>query len=137
GWFAQCKEVIEDNGGAINKYLGDGLLAYWLSRDATLAHVAQMLKDLRRLQETRLPPFRVVIHHGRVLLGGLPSSGEESLGGPEVTYIFRQEKLAGSLQAARFASAAAAALLSPLLPITPVGDHPLPGFDGRHAFYEF
>jgi class 3 adenylate cyclase len=33
GWFGRCKEAIEDQGGAINKYLGDGLLAYWPTRE--------------------------------------------------------------------------------------------------------
>ena len=28
-WMAACKEIVEAEGGAINKYLGDGFLAYW------------------------------------------------------------------------------------------------------------
>lgn len=137
GWFARCKEVVEDSGGTINKYLGDGLLAYWPSRDATLAHVVQALRDLQRLQEEARPPFRVVIHHGRVLFGGIPSSGEESLAGPEVNFVFRQEKLAGVLGVARLASAAAAALLGTQISLAGSGEHELAGFDGRHAFFTF
>lgn len=137
GWFARCKEVIEDNGGSINKYLGDGLLAYWQVREATLAHVAQCLRDLRRYQDASQPVFRIVVHHGRVLLGGIPSSGEESLAGPEVNFVFRQEKLAGELRQLRLASAAAAALLASHIPTCPAGEHPLPGFDGQHAFHTF
>jgi class 3 adenylate cyclase len=137
GWFGKCKDLIEDNGGTINKYLGDGLLAYWPVRDVTLAHVAQTLRDLRRLQDSGHPAFRVVVHHGRVLLGGIPSSGEESLAGPEVNFVFRQEKLAGELRQLRLASAAAAALLAPHIPLTHAGEHPLAGFDGTHAFHTF
>ena len=137
GWFARCKEVIEDNGGTINKYLGDGLLAYWMSRDATLAHVGQAIRDLMRLQEDPRPPFRIVVHHGSVLFGGMPSSGEESLAGPEVNFIFRQEKLGAQLATTRLASKAAADLLREQVPMTDVGVHPLPGFDGTYPFFKF
>ncbi len=118
-------------------HLGDGLLAYWPVREPTLAHVAQSLRDLRRLQDVGSPNFRVVIHHGRVLMGGIPSSGEESLAGPEVNFIFRQEKLAGELKQMRLASAAAAGQLGPLVPMTELGAHPLAGFEGRHVFHSF
>jgi adenylate cyclase len=137
GWFAKCKEVIEDNGGTINKYLGDGFFAYWNASPAALQHVAQTLRDLRRLQSDGRPSFRVVVHHGRVFLGGIPSSGEESLAGPEVNYVFRQEKLAGELKKERLASAAASELLKPLLPGESAGQHPLPGFPGTFPFFTF
>ncbi len=137
GWFARCKEVIEDNGGTINKYLGDGWLAYWSAKESALPHVIQTLRDLQRIQDEGRPAFRVVIHHGVVVLGGMPSSGEESLAGPEVNFVFRQEKLAGSLGFPRLASQAAASFLGPQFPCTPAGPHPLAGFDGIHSFYTF
>lgn len=137
GWFARCKEVVEDNGGTINKYLGDALLAYWPARAETLVHITQSLRDLRRLQEDPRPPFRIVVHHGRVLFGGIPSSGEESLAGPEVNFVFRQEKLAGQIGAVRLASTAAAAQLGQQITVVGAGDHELSGFDGRHAFFTF
>ncbi|MCW5559330.1 MAG: FHA domain-containing protein [Verrucomicrobiae bacterium] len=137
GWFARCKEAIEENGGTINKYLGDGLLAYWHATEASLPHVLQALRDLGRLQEKPQPPFRIVIHQGNILLGGLPSSGEESLAGPEVHFVFRQETLAGQLSKERLASASAAALLQPLIPMAPAGEHALAGFDEDHTFYTF
>ena len=28
-WILSCKEIIENQHGIINKYLGDGFLAYW------------------------------------------------------------------------------------------------------------
>src|SRR5207245_4758296 len=28
-WIFNCKEIIENHRGIINKYLGDGFLAYW------------------------------------------------------------------------------------------------------------
>lgn len=137
GWFARCKEAIEDAGGTINKYLGDGLLAYWPAREDTLVHVIQALRDLRRLQEDPRPPFRIVVHHGRVLFGGIPSSGEESLAGPEVNFVFRQEKLAGELRAIRLASDAAATRLGTQMTLVGAGEHELPGFDGKYPFFTF
>src|SRR5436305_2764257 len=28
-WLAGCKQIIDDHGGTINKFLGDGFFAYW------------------------------------------------------------------------------------------------------------
>ena len=33
-WVRVCKEQIEKNGGAINKFLGDGFMAYWRGQEA-------------------------------------------------------------------------------------------------------
>ena len=137
GWFARCKEAIEDGGGVINKYLGDGLLAYWRARDESLPHIAQALRDLQRLQNENTPRFRVVLHHGEVMIGGIPSSGEDSLAGPDVNLIFRLERLASELKLSRIASAAAAQKLGGLVTATPAGEHPLLGFDGQYAVFTF
>jgi adenylate cyclase len=138
GWFARCKEIIEDTGGVINKYLGDGLLAYWPASSANRPHVALALRDLRRLQEESQPPFRVAIHHGTIVLGSMVVvMGEENLAGPEVNFVFRMEKLAGRLQLSRVASAAAVRALGDALVTTPVGDHTLTGFAGRHELFTF
>src|SRR6516164_9190763 len=34
-WIFTCKEIIEKQQGVINKYLGDGFLAYWRETDAS------------------------------------------------------------------------------------------------------
>ena len=137
GWFGACKEAVEDAGGTINKYLGDGLLAYWPASEGALVHVAQALRDLQRLQTQNHPPFRMTIHHGAVLLGGIPSSGEENLGGNEVNFIFRQEKLAGQLKASCLASEPAADLLKPHVVFGPPEEHSLTGFPGTFRFFRF
>lgn len=137
GWFARCTEAIEENGGSINKYLGDGIFAYWAGHDRSRPHLAQCLRDLRRLQDERPPTFRVALHYGRVMFGGMPFSGEESLGGPEVNFVFRAEKLAGQLGHPRLLSAAAAARLGELTPATAIGEHALPGFEGKFPFLTY
>ena len=52
---------------------------------------------------------------GFVAIGGVPSMGEESLMGKEVNFVFRMEKLAGSLGIAVLTSAAGQAKLAAAL----------------------
>jgi hypothetical protein len=56
--------------------------------------------------------------------------------GPEVNFIFRMEKVAGSVRAPILLSEPAQQALAPLLPCEPVpGEHQLKGFVGGHRFY--
>jgi adenylate cyclase len=137
GWFAACKTVVEANAGSINKYLGDGFFAYWREMTGTAVSVARTLKALTEIQSRQSPPFRLVVHFGSVLTGGGVSLGEEGLSGPEVTFVFRMERLAGSLHQPRLASEAATAQLKSQLVLTDAGQHALAGFDARYRFYGF
>ncbi len=134
-WFNSCKGVIEANGGTINKYLGDGLLAYWRVHGDSAAAIARTLESLRPLQQAGQPAFRFVLHRGPVTFGGVASMGEESLSGPEVNFVFRIEKVAGSLKQPAVASQAAADVLAGMLELTPLGEHEVPSFDGRRALF--
>jgi len=136
-WFSGCKQLIEASGGLINKYLGDGFFAYWIDIDGTLARLVGTLGELKRLQATAQPSFRVVLHHGEISMGGAPSMGEESLSGPEVNFVFRMEKLAGSLNHPNLMSEVANSRLGRLLPAEPAGRHTLSGFEGDFAFLTF
>lgn len=136
-WFSECKQVIEANGGSINKYLGDGFFAYWVDIQGTLPRLVTALSELKRLQLTGQPPFRVVLHHGNVSMGGAASMGEESLSGPEVNFVFRMEKLAGGLKHKNMMSEAAGVRLENRLPAEPAGSHPLSGFEGEFAFLSY
>ena len=135
GWVAACKEIIEDNQGMMDKYLGDGFLAYWRGDQAAAKSVAEALKGLKAAQARNEPRFRIALHFGFVAIGGVPSMGEESLMGKEVNFVFRMEKLAGSLGIAVLTSAAGQAKLKSLLKCEPVGAHDLKGFEGKHEFY--
>src|SRR3954454_21526007 len=98
GWVATCKEVIDGHGGAIDKYLGDGFFAYWRGDDKSITKgFAQAITELKKVQQKTEPRFRLALHFGLVAIGGLPSMGEESLMGKEVNFVFRMEKIAGSL----------------------------------------
>ena len=136
-WFSACKQVIEASGGSINKYLGDGFFAYWPAFGGTVTPVVNSLGELKRLQAAGQPRFRVVLHHGQVSMGGAASMGEESLSGPEVNFVFRMEKLAGSLKHSNLMSAAAGARLDGRILAEPAGLHALSGFEGSFAFLTF
>jgi adenylate cyclase len=134
-WISTCKETIENHHGIINKYLGDGFLAYWPEDATTPEEIAAVISALKELQEKSAPDFRIVVHFGPVAIGGIASMGEESLMGKEVNLIFRMEKLAGSLGESCGLSGTAHAKLVNLIASRPLGDHELKGFEGKCAFF--
>lgn len=107
----------------------------WLETADAPAHGADVLASLRPFQDAALPPFRVVVHCGRVFLGGGAVRGEEKLAGPEVNFVFRMEKLAQRGDRPCPLSEPACRALGRHVTAEPVGEHELPGFAGRHAFY--
>ena len=135
GWVATCKEIIEAHDGMIDKYLGDGFLAYWRGDPKTSKDIAATLEKLKEAQARNEPRFRLALHFGFVAIGGVPSMGEESLMGKEVNFVFRMEKLAGSLGIQVLTSAAGHSKLKSLINCTPAGAHELKGFEGKHEFF--
>src|SRR6266498_990425 len=135
GWVATCNEVIEAHGGMIDKYLGDGFFAYWRDDQNATKNVADTLVPLKQAQAKNEPRFRLALHFGPVAIGGVPSMGEESLMGKDVNFVFRMEKLAGSLGISVITSAAGKDKLGALIKCEPAGPHELKGFEGKHKFY--
>ena len=135
-WLAECKQTIEECGGSINQFLGDGFFAYWHERERSEIGVHRALQALQRLQVQSRPNFRLVVHYGQVFFGGA-SLGEESLSGKEVHFIFRMEKLAGSLGVPRMLSEVAWGRMAALIEANPVGQHLLTGFEDPYNFYAF
>ena len=134
-WVAGCKEIVEGHHGEIDKYLGDGFLAYWHDNEKSAESVAAGLQKLKLLQKNE-PRFRLVLHYGMVSSGGMRSMGEESLIGKEVIFVFRMEKMAGSLGILLMASEAAKAKLESLMKCESAGRHPLKGFEGDFEFFK-
>ena len=134
-WFSTCKEIIERHNGHINKYLGDGFLAYWSEVATSPTEIADAIIGLKEFQQKRSPTFRIVVHFGSVAIGGVASMGEESLLGKEVNVIFRLEKLAGSLGEECGLSEAAHTKLGDLLPARSLGEHELKGFERKRALF--
>jgi len=137
GWCATCPQLGERHRGVINKYLGDGFLAYWPDTEAARSGILDAIAQLKQLQEARSPAFRLVVHHGQVILGGHGSLGEESLSGREVNFVFRMEKLAGQIGLARLLSEPACHCLGDALSTTDAGLHALPGFPAACRFATF
>jgi len=136
-WLADCKQIIDDHAGTINKFLGDGFFAYWMDRESTAGSVARALAVLRKQQDKDYPRFRVVLHHGKVFVGGAASMGEESLLGNEVNFVFRMEKLAGSLGTLRLMSEAANERMKPFCSTVEAGRKSVASFDGEFLFFKF
>ena len=136
-WFRESQRLIEQRGGRIGKYLGDGFLAYWTPSDGGAAEVAEILRELHRHDQDKALRFRFVVHHGPVTFGGAATLGEERMIGPEVNFIFRLEKLASQLGLPFCLSTTAHAQLARLVPAAPVdGEHALKGFPGRHRCFQ-
>jgi adenylate cyclase len=134
-WLFTCKEIIENRHGIINKYLGDGFLAYWPDAATTPEEIVAVISALKELQRKESPDFRLVVHFGAVAIGGVASMGEESLMGGEVNLIFRLEKLAGSLGESCGLSQTARTKLGGLVPAHSLGEFELKGFEGKCAFF--
>ena len=135
GWIAICKEIIEGHHGIINKYLGDGFLAYWPDATTDPEEIAAVILALKELQTRNEPDFRIVVHFGLAAIGGIASMGEESLMGSDVNFVFRLEKLAGSLGESCGLSEPAHAKLGARVQGRALGDHELKGFEGKYAFF--
>jgi adenylate cyclase len=135
-WLAACKEIIEGHQGAVNKYLGDGILAYWHDNDGAAENIAGVIAALRKIQAgSNGPQFRFVVHFGLVAMGCSSSTREETLMGNEVNLVFRLEKLAASLGEACGISDTAQAKLEGLVPARLLGDYELKGFEGKRALF--
>ena len=134
-WIFRCKELIENRHGIINKYLGDGFLAYWPESATSPEEMVAIISVIKEFQRQEAPEFRFVVHFGSVAIGGVASMGEESLIGSEVNLIFRLEKLAGSLGEPSCVSETANTKLGGLITTRSLGEFELKGFEGKCAFF--
>ncbi len=134
-WLGSCKEIIERHRGTVNKYLGDGILAFWRDESNSAADVASTIKALKAAQESDEPPFRFVVHFGAVAVGGMPSTREETLMGSEVNLVFRLEKVLATLAEARGVTEPALSKLGGLIPCRLVGEYELKGFELKRALF--
>ena len=134
-WILSCKEIIENQHGIINKYLGDGFLAYWREANTSPEEIVAIISALKELQRKEGPAFRLVVHHGAVDIGGVASMGEESLMGGELNLVFRLEKLAGSLGEPCCVSEKALTKLHELVRPRLLGEFELKGFEEKCAFF--
>ena len=135
GWMSACKSIIEGQGGSINKYLGDGIFAYWKDCESSPQRVARAIEEFKLCQKRANPRFRIVVHFGRVAVGGIVSMGEESLMGKEVNLLFRLEKVAGSLRVDAAVSDSAKARLEGLIRARSLGSRTVKGFETKRELF--
>ena len=133
-WLATCKDIIEKHGGTVNKYLGDGILAYWPDEQATATKIVAVIAALKQAQ-TWGPEFRFIVHFGSVAIGGVSGIREETIMGIEVNLVFRLEKLLASLGEPCGISDAAHAKLQQLTTCRALGDYELKGFEGKRGLF--
>lgn len=134
-WFEACRQLIEQNQGAINKYLGDGFLAFWREKTLRREGLTKAILSIRALQQKASPRFRFVVHCGEVLFNSAILSSEENLSGASLNFVFRMEKLAPALGQNCLLSQPAADALRGLLDVAPVGEHSLSGFTGKFPLF--
>src|SRR5204863_8721446 len=109
----------------------------WIDHEGAGGAVANALRALKQAQQSSDLRFRVVLHYGKVFVGGGANLGEESLLGNEVNFAFRAEKLAGRLGVLRLLTETASQQISPQLPTESCGRHSLTSFEGDYAFFTF
>lgn len=137
-WVAACAAKCAEQEADIQVFLGDGFLSYFPVKQIAPARFFAVLAGLRELQRdaTHLP-FRLVIHHADISLGGTPAgNAAESVLGPGVNLLFRLEKIASAARARCSATEAAVqAWPEPKPARSSLGRHALKGFDGEHELF--
>ena len=105
-WFRDVGNIVHKNGGTIDKFIGDAVLAYWTresvdggeSRGA-LDSALDLLNaaDKRHWRLAEEKPFRIAValHHGSVTCGnvGLVAQRDATILGDTVNTVFRIESL--------------------------------------------
>lgn len=133
-WFRRSREIIEREGGVVDKLLGDAVFAYWPDRPDRAPQVVEALRALRELQAARDPDFRIILHHGEAALDG-GAGGADNLSGPDIIQVFRMEKICGRLGEDTLLSTSAAENLAGQLACRSLGQHALDGFPQRFELF--
>ena len=134
-WLAECRRLVEDHGGTVSKFLGDGLLVYWDVRYCDNANVAAALNLLRPMQAQRQPPFRWALHFGTAIFGSAVAPGEVSALGHDLNFIFRIERVAAANGFAFVLSETAHSRIGPVLGAQMLGSFPVKGLEGEHSLF--
>jgi class 3 adenylate cyclase len=132
-WITDLRPLIERNGGQINRYLGDAIFAYWASDAAKPAQVLAALQAIEGYRPRSPLPFRLILHHGSVLV--TRHEHREELGGHEMTFVFRIEKLAKSFRTQALLSQAAVTTLHLEGRCTSYGRSAVDGMSDFFTFY--
>ncbi|MCP5560150.1 MAG: FHA domain-containing protein [Verrucomicrobiaceae bacterium] len=140
-WYADCEAILKPRGAIIDKFIGDGVFAYWPSNDEESRARATEAARLLSMPETSISPTRkwlrdnlgtevychVGLNVGEVALGAM-GRGVNTAVGEAVNVTFRIESLTRKLQVPVLASAAFVQTWSAgVQHFTPAGIHPVKG----------
>ncbi len=118
-WYRECEEIIERAGGELDKFIGDGVFAYWRNPDLSVCQrVVEAARGLRA-SPTNLSPEQeqliesrgielqcgVGLHSGRAAVGAMSRGNQTALGGA-INIAFRIEGLTRKLGSSIVASKA-------------------------------
>lgn len=109
-WYAECEQIIAAEGGTVDKFIGDSVLAYWTTVDEASLHASmrvaeKLMASCDRIYKKRPDVFEKIgrefkigvgLHTGKVAYGGM-SQGEFTLVGDPVNLTFRLEALTREL----------------------------------------
>jgi adenylate cyclase len=134
-WLAECRRVVEENGGTLSKFLGDGVLVYWDTRFCDTTNVAEAVNLLRLMQARGQPSFRWALHFGTAVFGSAAAPGEVSALGHDLNFLFRIERVAASDGFQSVLSEAANARIGTLLGTEALGAFPIKGLEGEYPLF--
>lgn len=134
-WLAECRRVVENHGGTLSKFLGDGLLVYWDTRFCDTANLAAALNILRLMQAQSQPPFRWALHFGTAVFGSAAAPGEVSALGHDLNFVFRIERMAAANDFPFVLSETAQSRIGQLLGAQALGSFPVKGLEGEHSLF--
>lgn len=109
-WYSDCEQILAREGGTVDKFIGDCVLAYWTKVDeesvsASIRAAQELLESCDRITHNHPDVFEgtdlefsigVALHTGKVAYGGM-SQGEFTLVGDPVNLTFRLESLTREL----------------------------------------
>jgi len=102
-WFRESGNLIQKNGGTIDKFIGDAVLAYWPRREEAVCTCQTALETGRKLLElaksmqwpTISEPIKIAValHFGRVTCSniGMIAQRDATIIGDAVNTVFRLE----------------------------------------------
>ena len=132
-WIAEVRPLIEANGGCINGYAGDAVLAYWPRETSEPVRVIAALRALEAYRVRSPLVFRFVVHWGTVLFTR-GDQGEE-LTSQDVNFTFRSEKITKRLRCRSVLSEAATRTLGLEGICVRIGESAVDGMSGSFTYY--
>jgi len=141
-WFREAGNLVQSQGGTIDKFIGDAILAYWIRGTEPGDEVAKAFHTGRQLLERaksqRWPghpdkPFKIAValHQGNVTCGniGLVAQRDATIIGDAVNTVFRMEGVMKQFNELLAASGDFVGLLpeAPRSEFRDLGEHQLKG----------